>query len=165
MPTSQTRCHPSSLPFLGEDKEKEGGLEAEGGEEGKGEPSSWSGLHRGKFSAYWRQQGIVKLLLGREHRDKGVLNVPCISKGHLYSCFELSPTARRSGHPQGSLEAHYASGKRSQVSGVRREVPGLLPNFPAYKPSGLPCRVSLHVSHTPWFWVWTNNILPWQGMT
>lgn len=83
-------------------------------------------------------------------------------EGHLHSCCQLSPTARRSGRPQGSLEAHYATGKRSQVSGVRWEVPGLLPNFPAYKPRSLPCPFSLHVPHTPSFWVWTNSILPWQ---
>ena len=129
---------------------------------GDGELSGWLGLHCVKFSAYRRQQGVVKLPLGREHRDKGVLNAPYLSKGHLHSCCQLSPTARRSGRPQGSLEAHYATGKRSQVSGVRWEVPNLFPNFPAYKPRSLPCPFSLHISHTHSFWVWTNSILPWQ---
>lgn len=63
----------------------------------------------------------------------------------------------------GGLALHMAAqnptapvGRGAEPSRVRQEVLG----FPAHKPHSLPCPFSLHVSHIPFFWVWTNGIWP-----
>lgn len=132
-------------------------------ERGEGEPSMWSGFQSGKFSVYRGEEGIVKLPVREGTWGEGSSECSqCFQRAspflpRAFPCSqEVWPPTRR---PVMSV------GRRAEASGVRREVLGLHLNFPAHKPSHLPCPFSLHVTHTPLFWVWTNGILPWWRMT
>ena len=84
-------------------------------ERGEGSPACGQDFNQGSSQRTEEKRALSNFPLGRGPREKGALNVPSVSKGPLHSYCELSPAARRSGHPRGGPEAHYVSGKRSRA--------------------------------------------------